>query len=105
MDFDDKFSLYQIIVKCCDNLIKCLIRFVASNMSLCWETHDLFEPQWVKKVFVRNGGATKGRGDRYWYSPKEKYKLRSMVQVKRFLKALAENNGNEIKAKSAMGKL
>lgn len=74
-------------------------------MSLCWETHDLFEPQWVKKVFVRNGGATKGRGDRYWYSPKEKYKLRSMVQVKRFLKALAEYNGNEIKAKSAMGKL
>lgn len=56
----------------------------------------------MKKVFVRNGGASKGLKDRYWYSPKEKYKIRSMIQVKRFLKALAENDGDEIKAKNAM---
>ena len=58
----------------------------------------------MKKVFVRDGGATKGRGDRYWFSPKEKYKLRSLVQVRRFLAALAENGGDEIKAKTAIGR-
>ena len=57
------------------------------------------------KVFVRNNGATKGTKDRYWYSPNEKYKLRSMVQVKKFLKALAENKGDEKKAKAAIGRL
>lgn len=63
-----------------------------------------FGTQWVKKVFVRNGGATKGQSDRYWFSPKEKYKLRSLVQVRRFLTALAENGGDEIKAKKAIGR-
>lgn len=57
---------------------------------------------WVKKIFARKNGATKGSTDRYWYSPKEKFKLRSMVQVRKFLKALAETKGDERKAKETM---
>jgi len=57
---------------------------------------------WVKKIFARKNGATKGSTDRYWYSPKEKFKLRSMVQVKKFLKALAVTKGDEKKAKQTM---
>jgi len=57
---------------------------------------------WVKKVYARKNGATKGATDRYWYSPKEKFKLRSMVQVRKFLKALAGTKGDEIMAKKTM---
>mmetsp|Transcript_18498 Transcript_18498/g.21208 ORF Transcript_18498/g.21208 Transcript_18498/m.21208 type:complete len:275 (+) Transcript_18498:47-871(+) len=56
---------------------------------------------WVKKVFARKKGTTK---DRYWYTPDEKYKLRSMVEVNRFLAALSKTNGNEIMAKSMLAK-
>jgi len=58
--------------------------------------------QWVKEVYERKQGASKGAKDRYWYSPKEKYKLRSLVQVKRFLKALSASNGDEVIAKKKM---
>jgi hypothetical protein len=58
--------------------------------------------QWVKKVFARKNGASKGATDRYWYSPKQKFKLRSMVQVRKFLKALAETKGDEKRAKEMM---
>jgi len=57
---------------------------------------------WVKKVFARKNGASKGSTDRYWYSPEEKFKLRSIVQVKKFLKALVETKGDEKKAKKTM---
>jgi len=57
---------------------------------------------WLKKVFARKNGASKGSTDRYWYSPKESFKLRSMVQVKKFLKALKETKGDEKMAKKAM---
>jgi len=58
--------------------------------------------QWVKKVYARKNGASKGTTDRYWFSPKEKFKLRSLVQVKKFLTALAKTNGDEIQAKATM---
>jgi hypothetical protein len=35
---------------------------------------------WTKKVFERKSGATKGGKDRYWYSPINGFKLRSMVE-------------------------
>jgi len=57
---------------------------------------------WIKRVFERKGGATNGRADRYWYTPIQAYKLRSMVEVKRFLDALAAANGDEPKAKQTM---
>jgi hypothetical protein len=55
---------------------------------------------WVKKVYERKGGKFKGKGDPYWYSPKENIKLRSMVEVRKFMKALKESKGDEPKAKS-----
>jgi hypothetical protein len=45
---------------------------------------------WIKKVYVRGP-----RVDRYWYSPKLQYELRSVIQVERFISALAECNGDE----------
>jgi hypothetical protein len=56
---------------------------------------------WIKRVFERKGGATKGQSDRYWYTPIAAYKLRSMVQVKKFLAALADG-GDEETAKRTM---
>lgn len=35
---------------------------------------------WTKKVFERKSGATKGGKDRYWYSPVNGFKFRSMVE-------------------------
>lgn len=41
---------------------------------------------WIKKVFERKNGATKGRLDRYWCPPDEGRHFRSLIEVKRFLK-------------------
>lgn len=43
---------------------------------------------WIKKVFQRASGATKGGTDRYWYSPIEQYKLRSIKEVQRYFECL-----------------
>jgi hypothetical protein len=53
---------------------------------------------WRKSVVQRQAGATKGTKDRYWYTPTQEYKLRSMVEVKRFMKALADAKGDEKEA-------
>lgn len=53
---------------------------------------------WTKKIFERPSGATKGSHDRYWYTPITKRKLRSMVEVKRFIEALGKSNGDENQA-------
>jgi len=50
---------------------------------------------WVKKVFARKGGVSKGQTDRYWFSPKTEKKLRSIVEVKRFTSFLKECDGDE----------
>jgi hypothetical protein len=49
-------------------------------------------PGWVKKIYSRARGP---RIDRYWYSPKHQLKLRSFVEVKRFIAALVECSGDE----------
>jgi uncharacterized protein (DUF427 family) len=49
---------------------------------------------------VRVGGESKRHHDRYWYSPKEKIKLRSIVEIRKFMKSLKESKGDELKAKS-----
>ena len=54
---------------------------------------------WVKKVFQRKSGQSKGSTDRYWYTPIQKYKLRSMVEVKKFIRALEQYGGDEMAAK------
>ena len=53
---------------------------------------------WTKKIFERPSGATKGTHDRYWYTPITKRKLRSMVEVNRFLAALEKSQGDEDEA-------
>jgi hypothetical protein len=50
---------------------------------------------WVKRVFERASGATKGGHDRYWYSPLTSKKFRSMVEVKRYMVALRDCGGDE----------
>ena len=52
-------------------------------------------PGWKKRVFERQGGASQGRRDRYWYTPKHEYKLRSMTDVKKFLACLRTVGNNE----------
>jgi hypothetical protein len=54
---------------------------------------------WIKKTFRRQNGATKGGTDSYWYTPDKGIKLRSLKEVKRFMKALTMTNGEEEKAK------
>ena len=51
---------------------------------------------WIKKIFERAGGLTKGRGDRYWYSPHKKYKFRSMLEVKKYLGILRTLGSSEV---------
>jgi hypothetical protein len=53
---------------------------------------------WRKSVVQRQSGATAGMQDRYWYTPTLGYKLRSMVEVKRFMAALADAKGDEKEA-------
>lgn len=55
-------------------------------------------PGWTLKKFKRMGGATGGREDRYWYSPREKLKFRSLAAIKRFKEALGKVGGEDEKA-------
>jgi len=50
---------------------------------------------WIKKLFERSSGKSKGSKDRYWYSPKTNKKFRSMIQVRRYMPILREYNGDE----------
>ena len=49
----------------------------------------------MKKVFRRRGGKSKGTKDKYWFTPKMKFRLRSMPEVRRFLDELAHTDGDE----------
>jgi hypothetical protein len=60
---------------------------------------------WLKRLYERKGGATKGTKDRYWYSPVLAVKLRSMVEVKRFVAALEMYGDDEEQAKKMYKKL
>eukprot|EP00978_Attheya_sp_CCMP212_P009958 scaffold23834_cov55-Attheya_sp.AAC.2 len=53
---------------------------------------------WIKTLVKRQGGATAGSMDRYWYSPKTKKKFRSMAEIKRFFAALAQAGDDEDEA-------
>ena len=50
---------------------------------------------WTLKKFVRQGGATKGHLDRYWYTPVLKKKLRSLTEVKKFNGYLQQHDNDE----------
>ena len=61
---------------------------------LVWEgvpREDLGQPWpegWMKRTFKRMTGKSAGTVDSYWYTPVLKYKLRSVKEVKRFLRAM-----------------
>ena len=57
---------------------------------------------WLKKKFERSSGTSKGTHDRYWFSPVEQYKFRSIKEVKKFLDCLKKTGGDETKAKKLM---
>ena len=56
---------------------------------------------WKKETVPRNykNSTTKKMEDHYWYTPKKRYQLRSMVEVQKFQVALKETKGDEEKAK------
>jgi hypothetical protein len=58
-----------------------------------------FPAGWTRKTFERVGGITKGTTDKYWYSPLEKVKLRSMTEVKKFMELCLAHGGDEQKAR------
>lgn len=41
-------------------------------------------PGWTKRVYQRASGDSKGATDRYWFTPVENFKLRSLKEVSRF---------------------
>lgn len=53
---------------------------------------------WTKKTFQRQSGDSKGGLDHYWYTPENNFKLRSILQIKRFLTCLAATRGDETAA-------
>lgn len=57
---------------------------------------DHWPEGWIKILIQRQSGKFAGKSDRYWYTPKQHFKLRSMVEIKQFLIALryCNNTGN-----------
>jgi len=49
-------------------------------------------PGWIKRTFERASGKTKGLTDSYWYCPNTGKKLRSMVEVRRSLGLIEQEN-------------
>jgi hypothetical protein len=58
----------------------------------------VFPPGWIQRTYKRPGTSPRVRVDHYWFSPVTQKKLRSIVEVQRFLKALEENGGDEYDA-------
>jgi hypothetical protein len=50
---------------------------------------------WVKKTFQRQSGRTKGTTDSYWYTPKNQYRLRSLVEVQKYFELLKKHKTEE----------
>jgi len=64
-----------------------------------------FPDGWEKLIMKRTSGKLIGKLDPFWLTPKMKYRLRSMVEVKQFLIALDHCKGNEVAAKMNMKKI
>ena len=58
---------------------------------------DHWPEGWIKILIQRQSGKFAGKSDSYWYTPKQHFKLRSMVEIKQFLIALryCNNTGND----------
>jgi hypothetical protein len=57
---------------------------------------------WTKRIHQRKNGASKGRKDCYWITPKNRCRLRSMKEVENFFVALEATDGDEIRARETM---
>ena len=57
-----------------------------------------FPNGWTTKTFRRMSGKSKGQTDQYWFSAKTQKKMRSKVEINRFLSYLKSSNGDEEKA-------
>mmetsp|Transcript_8728 Transcript_8728/g.8296 ORF Transcript_8728/g.8296 Transcript_8728/m.8296 type:complete len:182 (-) Transcript_8728:327-872(-) len=53
---------------------------------------------WTVKIYQRMSGHSKGHLDQYWFSPTTKKKMRSRVEIARFLVCLKNHEGDEEKA-------
>lgn len=60
--------------------------------------YDAWPEGWIKRLFERGSGESKGHTDRYWYSPVKQYKFRSMVEISRFFAAMEKTNHDEEEA-------
>ncbi len=72
--------------------------------TLIWKDQAEDLPKgWIQEIYKRESGASKGRKDKHWISPVESIKLKSWVQVKKFLCALKiegdEHDANELRKK------
>jgi hypothetical protein len=54
---------------------------------------------WVKRIYERMSGATSGQTDKYWYTPILQHKLRSMLEIQRWLQAMEMCHGDESRAR------
>ena len=52
---------------------------------------------WIKRIYIRSTGKTKGDKDRYWYSPAGR-RFRSLAEVRKYLDLLKKHDGNETTA-------
>jgi hypothetical protein len=52
-------------------------------------------PGWIRTMYQRKSGVSKSRMDRYWISPQQQLRFRSIIDVKRFLIVLQECEGDE----------
>jgi len=71
------------------------------HMNIPFQPAEGLPDGWVVRRIPRSNG---GRGDQYWYSPREKHKFRSKINVQRFLEMLKETNGDESAAMLLMKK-
>lgn len=60
-------------------------------------------PGWKRRFVPRIASVSRQGGDKYWYTPKIGFEIRSIKQVKLFLELLEKHDGDEQKTMQAMG--
>ena len=60
---------------------------------------------WLKRVCKRTSGATAGQTDKYWITPGVKQRLRSIMEIRKWMKAMQVSNGDETEARKLYKKI
>jgi Methyl-CpG binding domain len=63
------------------------------------------EQKWRKRIVQRVSGTSRGRLDRYWYTPIHRYQFRSLVAVRFFLEMFEKKNLPREATSEVMGQL